>query len=187
MKLVWVRTIWLGVWLTCASIAQAGDADVRGMQVQWQEEGLTLRADIVAELTPRMEEAVTRGVPLYFTLETQVLRPRWYWLDERIAEHSEVYRLSWHALTRKYRLTVGGLHRNFASLEEAMASLLKVRGYALTERNVVRPGEVVQVMFRFSLDVSRLPKPLQVSAIGTRDWSLTTDWVRVLYPEVSVR
>ena len=65
--------------------------------------------------------------------------------------------------------------------------MLRPRNMQITEKNQVRNNEIYQISFRFSLDISRLPKPFQVSAIGNRDWSLSTDWVRQLYPEVPVR
>ena len=33
--------------------------------------------------SPRLEEAVNRGVPLYFVVEFELARPRWYWFDEK--------------------------------------------------------------------------------------------------------
>jgi hypothetical protein len=31
---------------------------------------------------------------------------------------------------------------------------------------------------RLRLDTSQLPKPLQINALGSRDWNLTSDWYR---------
>ena len=36
-------------------------------------------------LSPQLEDAVNKGVPLYFLVEFELLRPRWYWWDERTA------------------------------------------------------------------------------------------------------
>lgn len=174
-------------WLITPAPAEAAEAEVRNLQTQLVDDQLLLSADINAELNSRLEEAVTRGVALYFLLEIDVSKPRWYWLDEKVSEKNILYRLSWNALTRQYRLSVGALHRNFTSLEEAMRAMLRPRNMQITEKNQVRNNEIYQISFRFSLDISRLPKPFQVSAIGNRDWSLSTDWIRQLYPEVPVR
>ena len=49
------------------------------------EEGLVLDADFAFELTPRLAEVVANGVPLYFRVEFELTRRRWYWFDETAA------------------------------------------------------------------------------------------------------
>ena len=39
-------------------------------------------------------------------------------------------------------------------------------------------SDIENVVLRFRLDVAELPKPLQVSAFGRKDWNLASDWYR---------
>jgi hypothetical protein len=39
-------------------------------------------------------------------------------------------------------------------------------------------GRSYNAALRFRLDVGELPKPLQVSAFGRKDWNLSSDWYR---------
>lgn len=140
-------------------------------------EGYMLDAEIEFELGTRLEEAVMRGVPLYFLLEFRIERERLYWFDERVVEQTLQYRLSYHAITRRYRLAYGALHQNFETLDEALRVLRRVRSWQVAGRRTLKPDERYTASLRFSLDTSQLPRPFQVTVIGSREWSLDTDWL----------
>ena len=136
-----------------------------------------LSADMALELSARLVEAVNRGVPLYFVADFALVRPRWWWFDERVVEVSQNWRLSYHALTRQYRLLLNGLQQPFDNLDEALAALSRVRGWRVIDRDRARGG-TFEASVRMRLDVSQLPKPFQVSAITERDWNLQSEWKR---------
>lgn len=141
-------------------------------------DGWVLTADFAIPLPQRLEEAVNRGVPLYFVVEFELARPRWYWWDEKVAQASQTYRLSYHALTRQYRVGISGYTQSFASLPDAMQVMLRLRGWKVFENEQVKPGEEYDAQIRMRLDVSQLPKPFQVTAITNRDWNLQSEWKR---------
>ena len=158
--------------------ASAAEAEIRNVALVLADDTYVLNADIVAELTPLLADVVVRGVSLYFVTEFELAAPRWYWLDEEIVTKSLTYRLSYQSLTRQYRLTSGALHQNFGSLEEALRTMLRIRNWSVAERAALRVGRSYNAALRFRLDVAELPKPLQVSALGRKDWNLSSDWYR---------
>ncbi|HZV53889.1 MAG TPA: DUF4390 domain-containing protein [Rhodocyclaceae bacterium] len=161
-----------------AAPAFAGSIEpVRG-QLSLGDEGYVLSAEFAVDLGPRFEEAVSRGVPLNFSLEFTLSRRRWYWIDEHIAGHVVNYRLSYNALTRQYRVSVGGLHRSFATLEEALGMLGRVAALPVADKAAIKPGETYSVAVRLALDKSQLPKPLQVDAIASKDWQVEANVLR---------
>ncbi|MGH6623881.1 MAG: DUF4390 domain-containing protein, partial [Burkholderiaceae bacterium] len=115
----------------------------------------------------------------YFNIEFELFRTRWYWLDRKLTSSTLTYRLSYSPLTRQYRLARGGLSQSFESLDEALALLKSVRQWKVIERGVLRPGDDYEAQVRMRLDVSQLPKPFQVNAITSREWSLASDWREV--------
>lgn len=167
-----------GVGGLSARPARAAEAEIRNVALVLADDTYVLNADIVAELTPLLADVVARGVSLYFVTEFELAAPRWYWLDEEIVTKSLTYRLSYQSLTRQYRLTSGALHQNFGSLEEALRTMLRIRNWSVIERGALRIGRSYNAALRFRLDVAELPKPLQVSALGRKDWSLGSDWYR---------
>jgi hypothetical protein len=160
------------------ALVWAAEIEVSAPQIVAGDDGYVLSADFTFELNQRLEEAVTRGVVLYFVADFELSRPRWYWLDEKVLSRSQTYRLSYHALTRQYRLSTGALHQSFSSLSEAMRMLAHLRNWGVAERGdkAVRVGEPYLAALRLRLDVTQLPRPFQISALGNRDWSLASEW-----------
>jgi hypothetical protein len=168
-----------GAWLALnAAPAHAAEAEIRAASILQSDDQYILNVDIAAELTPLLADVVARGVSLYFVTEFELSAPRWYWLDEEVVTKTLTYRLSYQSLTRQYRLTTGALHQNFGSAEEALRTMLRIRNWGIADRNALRVGRSYNAALRFRLDVGELPKPLQVSAFGRKDWNLSSDWYR---------
>lgn len=160
-----------------ACAARADDIEVRDVSLRATEEGLVLDADFAFDLTPRLAEVVANGVPLYFRVEFELIRRRWYWFDDTTAVRRLQVRLSYHALSRQYRLSTGLLQQNFATLEEALNVLKRVRNWLVVERSVSLSGDY-EAALRMRHDVSLLPKPFQLSALTARDLHLDSAWHR---------
>ncbi len=134
-------------------------------------------------LTAPLEEALLRGTPLYFVLETEVTRTRPYWFDERVNSPQSVRRLTFAALTNSYRVDTGRSvagTNSYATLDEALRQIRLVRGRSLLDKRELRSGERYEVSLRLRLDTTQLPKPLQVNTLVSREWSLASDWYRVV-------
>jgi len=169
---------WLLALLVLPFLAWAAEIEVTNPQLQPVDDGYVLSADFKFDLNPRLEEAVTKGVVLHFIADFELTRKRWYWLDEKLAARNQTYRLSYHALTRQYRLSTGGLHQSFTTLSEAVLVLSRLRNWLVIERSDkgVKPGETYDAAVRLRLDVAQLPRPFQITALGNKDWSLSSDW-----------
>jgi len=161
-----------------ATAARAEDAEVLEVRLRAVEDGLVLDADFEFELTPRLADVVANGVPLYFLVEFDLGRRRWYWLDEKAASKKLQLRLSYHPLSRQYRLSTGLLQQNFASLDEALNVLKHVRNWLVVDRTVGFYDADYEAAVRLRLDTALLPKPFQLSALTSRDLHLETPWKR---------
>ena len=164
--------------LPAVAEAQIEDSVVRYAEIVQGDDGYVVNADIDLDLGPRLTEALQRGVSLHFVLEFQLERGRWYWLDQEIAIRSIHYRLSYHAITRSYRLSIGGLHQTFDSLDAALRTMQRVRNWHIVVLDELEASVSYKAALRLRHDISRLPRPFQVSAIGNREWSVGTDWYR---------
>lgn len=175
-----LRSLFAACLLLTALAVEAAtpEVEVRNPQLQASDEGFSVSADFVFDFNPRLEEAVNRGVVLYFVVDFELSRARWYWLDEKVVTRSRTFRLYYHALTRQYRLTTGPLHQNFATLEEALRTFSRMRNWQVLDKGAVRNDESYQAALRMRLDLSQMAKTFQVSALSNRDWSLASDWTR---------
>lgn len=164
--------------LVAAAPARADGIEVRKAALTAAEDGYFLEADFDITLTHTLEDALNKSVPLYFTLEFELIRPRWYWLNEKLASKRQQYRLGYNALTRQYRVGIGSLYQNFATLSEALTFLSKVRLSDVVESNALAKGSTYTAALRMRLDTSQLPRAFQISAVGSREWTVSSDWHR---------
>lgn len=169
----------VALWFAAAGWAACAQGiDVRRPVVTIADDHYVLQAQFDIVLTPTLEEALNKGVPLYFSLEFELIRPRWYWFNDRVVYLQQEYRLSHNALTRQYRLGVGNLHQNYATLSEALEVMSRVRRRQEVEPGTLRADATYVAGVRFRLDTSQLPKPFQLNALLGRDWNIGTDWYR---------
>jgi hypothetical protein len=164
--------------LLFAAHARADTIEIKSAELLSEDDDYVLNAQFEFSFNPTLEQALHNGISLYFVLEFELSRPRWYWLDEKVAQVSVQYRLSYTPLTRQYRLTSGLLSQQLDSLEEVERILSRVVSRPVIARDALTKGARYDAALRLRLDVAQLPKPFQINALASRDWSLQSDWYR---------
>jgi len=172
---LWLAPLWFA-W--AVESARAEGIEVRGAALVAAEDGYYLEATFDITLTNALEDALHKGVPLHFLVEFELIRPRWYWLNEKVVNHQQSYRLSFNALTRQYRVGVGTLYQNFPTLAEALEILKRVRLRDIVEASTLKKDSNYTAGLRMRLDTSQLPRPFQLSTVGSRDWNIGSEWYR---------
>jgi len=170
-----------GAAVAAAPVALADEIEVTDARLITSEDGVSLSADFAFDLNPRLAEVVTNGVPLYFVVEFELTRPRWYWFDEKASAKRIQMRLSYHALSRHYRLSTGVLQQNYPTLEEALNVLRRVRNWQVVDRNAGLADANYEAALRMRLDGALLPKPFQLSALTSRELKLESPWRRFVF------
>jgi hypothetical protein len=180
-----VWSILLAFWLSLSAgllLADEPGLHIRSAEITANaESGLLLDATFQIDLGDTLEDALQRGVTLHFVTEFELLYERWYFLNlwnKTISTFEQRYRLSYSALTRHYRLATGGLTLTFETLSEALALMGRVRGQQIAMRDQLEPALVYTAQIRLRLDTAQLPKPFQISSIGSKTWNLSSDWYR---------
>lgn len=148
-----------------------------GIQIQSAElrsvdEVYQLNAQLTVSPGPTLKAAVQKGITLNFITEFELYRPRWYWLDEEIAHVTRNTRLSYNPLLRQYLLAGGAQQQSFDTLEEALEALGEIRAWPVVDRRLLYRRYDYEASLSMRLDVSQLPKPLQINAISSRKWEL---------------
>ncbi len=173
----WLAGLLLGFWLTAAYCAQVSDKSaVSQAAIRATPQGYVLDGDVNIVLNSTLEDALTRGINLYFLLELELSRPRSWWFDEGIAEPVRKMRIYYHLLLRRYVVESGYTTRTAATLSEALAMLGRVEAWQILERGALKAGHLYDARLRLRLDTSQLPKPLSIGAVGGDRWELTTPW-----------
>ena len=178
-------------------LAAAEGISANKAELRLGEDGYHLIASYDINLTLVVQQALERGIPLYFVTEFSLTRPRWYWLEEEIFLGEQTTKLSYNVLTRQYRISRGALYQNFVSFEDALKMLSRQSsaaipvelikqdsGYIATLVKKVTTESSYFAAVRLRLDTDQLPRLLQVNALTGDDWTLDSNWYRwVIRPE----
>lgn len=186
---------WLLLLVTGLAQAQSA-ADITQFRAERAEDEIQISAQIQFELPAAVEDALLKGIPMYFVTEADVLRERWYWYDKRLASVERHMRLAYQPLTRRWRLNVATgpgsvnsqglvLNQGFDTLPQALAGVKRVSGWKIVDVTDLDPSLKYKVEFRFRLDLSRLPRPFQIGTIGQSDWDVSAALSAPLSPELT--
>jgi len=188
-----------GVWfvlLAFALSARAEPAEITSLRAERNEGGVVLSAQITLDLPDPVNDALGKGIPLFFVAEATLLRERWYWYDKEIATATRHLRLSFQPLTRRWRLVVSSspvgpsglaLGQIFDTREEAMAAVQRIAGWRIVDSTEFDPEPRHYVNLSFRLDVSQLPRPFQLGVAGQADWNLIASRSARIAPEAAGR
>jgi hypothetical protein len=158
-----------------AAPARAESVQLSALELTRAEDGLQLSFSARFELPHAVEDALMKGVPLYFVAEANLYRGRWYWRDVRVAHASRTWRLAWQPLTRTYRVSFGALNQSFDTLPEAMSAVRGAAHWKIADLSQLEAGASHYLEFSYRLDTSQLPRPMQIGLAGQSDWDLVVE------------
>jgi hypothetical protein len=179
---------WVLLVLLCmgSAGALANEPPVVSSSLQRMADGVRLSVRLDLQATPAVEQALVKGVPVYFVWRAEMMRDRWYWYDKREASVSRTLRLAYQPLTRRWRLSVSteseagsgkpgltyALHQSFDSLNEALAVVGRVAGWRVAEARDMSDADL-RVEWQFELELSLLPRPFQLGMANEPDWNIS--------------
>lgn len=172
-----VRTLLVLVLVAAAGgfVARAQSVDLPTLALERHDGALVLDFSARLNLSRTVEDALSRGVPVYFTAQASLYRNRWYWRDERIARVSRSWRLAYQPLTTTWRVGIGAITQTYPTLAEALAAIARLSGWKLADLSQVDPDSRHYVEFVFRLDTSQLPSPMLIGLTSQADWQLVIE------------
>jgi hypothetical protein len=165
-----------------AAAVHAQPSDVTQLRLERTEDGVLLNATVRFDLPPAVDDALQKGIPMFFVAEATLLRDRWYWYDKPVAGAQRHMRLSYQPLTRRWRLQVSSapigssglaLGQSFDTQEEALRAVQSIARWKIADVADLEADARYSIDFRFRLDVSQLPRPLQIGVVGQADWNVS--------------
>jgi hypothetical protein len=169
-----LQALMLLPWVTGAlpGRALAQGATLTTLAVTRDDGALLLEFAVRLALPRTVEDALQRGVPVYFVAESTIYRRRWYWRDERVARVRRTWRLAFQPLTSTWRVSLGALGQSHATLPEALSAVSASGQWRVAETAQLEPGETHYLHFEYELDSRQLPSPMQIDLGGRGDWAL---------------
>jgi hypothetical protein len=171
-------------------------ADITQFDVERNSEELTVSAQLQFELSPTVEEALLKGIPMVFVVDADVLRERWYWYDKTVVSATRQFRLAFQPLTRRWRLNVStgpgpasglglALNQSYDTLAQALSAIKRLSRWKVASASDLDAVQRYRLEFRFRLDLSQLPRPFQIGALGQSEWDVALVKSMWVPPEVS--
>jgi hypothetical protein len=177
------------VMLTCvlllplsAAYAQSA-AEISQLHIERTEDEIQLSAQLHFDLPAVVEDALLKGIPMVFVMGADAMRERWYWYDKKVTSTERYMRLAYQPLTRRWRLNVSSgpgaaatvglaLNQSYDSLSGALAAIKRVSKWKIADMAEFDASVRYRVEFRFKLDLTQLPRPFQIGALGQTDWDI---------------
>ena len=179
-----VRALVVAVCLAMSHTAMAqNSAELSQIRAERVEDEILISAQISFELPSAVEEALLKGIPMYFVVQAEITKERWYWTDKKVASADRYMRIVYQPLTRRWRLNVTAgadrsgstglaLNQSFDTLPQALSVIKRLFRWKVGEFSDLDGGGKHKLELRFRLDLSRLPRPFQIGAIGQSDWDV---------------
>ena len=195
MGLLFLCAGWGGLFVPLsAGASQVVGTEAGQLHLERGEDGLYLSTTLPLVLPALAQDALNKGIAMFFVAEAQVVRDRWYWSDRQVSDATRYMRLSYQPLTRRWRLNISPvpftntglgvvLGQNFDSYDDALAAVTRILRWKIAERSEIADDVVHIVHFRFRLDMSQLPRPFQIGAVGRSGWNLLVSRSQRLEPE----
>lgn len=183
------RLLWAGLLLGCMALAGAAHAvraELTALRVEHADDGVFLTAGVDFNLSAAVEDALHKGIAIHFVAEAEVLRERWYWTDQTVAEARRYMRVTYQPLTRRWRLNTSSeplanaglgvsLGQNYDSLDEVMSAVRRIGRWRIADAAALDAGGRQTLRFSFRLDGSQLPRALQLGSVGQSDWVVSVE------------
>lgn len=157
--------------------------ELQALKLERQDTALYMSAYWKFDLPPALEEALLKGITLYFVTEAEISQERWYVYNQRIARAERHVRLFYQPLTRRWRVNISpqpfnvsglgmSLGQSYDSAEEAMAAVRRIVQWRIGQSSDHNPDAKQMLSINFKLDLKQLPRPLQIGAAGQSDWNI---------------
>jgi Domain of unknown function (DUF4390) len=165
----------------------AAVTEITQLRAERADDGIYLSAVVRFEVPPAVEEALLKGIAVFFVVEADIYRNRWYWTDTRVASAARTLRLAYQPLTRRWRVNIvsglitsssglrATLSQNYESLPDALSAIQRLSRWKIAEASDVQPDAEHTLNLSFRLDLSQLPRPFQIGVAGQRDWTISAE------------
>ena len=144
---------------------------------------LSVSSRFRTDLPDQLKEALKQGFPLHFNLSWQLSAPSMssykFKFDQLLNNDSTIqYKLSFHPLTNRYRVTVGTFSTEYDTLETALRAVGAVANWKVLSKGALSDvaAKDTKAEIRLLLTTAKLPKPFQINALTSKNWHLDSGW-----------
>jgi len=178
------RSLCLALSLMLAGVVHANTpVELQELKLDRQDAAIYMSGTWQFELPSTLEEALLKGITLYFVTEVEISQERWYFYNQRVAHAERHVRLFYQPLTRRWRVNVSpqafnvsglgvSLGQSYDTAEDAINAVRRIAQWRIANATDYNPDAKQTISINFKLDLKQLPRPLQIGAAGQSDWNI---------------
>ena len=165
------------------------------LALSWVKGELVANVAISWQPPAHIKQVLERGVPLVFTLRATAIEPRWYWRDKVLVDLTRRTRVVYLPLTNQWRVSLAdsdetnadafALHQTVPTIAQAIALASNTRAWALGTAATFVQTTNTEVLVRFALDTTALPRPFQIGVADQAEWGAPVT-VRAAVPPTAI-
>ena len=171
--------------LLAPSPSAAAPTEITQLRVERADDGVYLSANVRFDVPAVVEDALLKGIAIFFVVEADIYRDRWYWTDPRVASAARTLRLAYQPLTGRWRVNIvsglitsssglrATLNQNYETLPEALSAIQRLTRWKIADASEIEADANYALELNFRLDLSQLPRPFQIGVAGQRDWTIS--------------
>ena len=171
--------------LLAPSPSVAAPTEITQLRVERADDGVYLSANVRFDVPAVVEDALLKGIAIFFVVEADIYRDRWYWTDPRVASAARTLRLAYQPLTGRWRVNIvsglitsssglrATLNQNYETLPEALSAIQRLTRWKIADASEIEADANYALDLNFRLDLSQLPRPFQIGVAGQRDWTIS--------------
>ena len=164
------------------AFAYVNGVEVTTARIESTDEGYRAVVGFAFELSHELKTAINDGIPISFTAEVELNRPRWYWFDEKTIRSTQTVKITYDLWRRQYTAAInGGLKQNFSNLDDAMRLVLNPRRWLIADKSALSAGATYNVAVRLKLDNNELSRPMLITSFSNSDWRLSSEWKKFTF------
>jgi hypothetical protein len=179
------RWLCLVLSLILTGVAQADTAvELQELKLDRQEAALYMSGTWQFELPSALEDALLKGITLYFVTEVEIRQERWYFYNQRVSYAERHVRLFYQPLTRRWRVNISpqafnvsglgvSLGQSYDTAEDAINAVRRIALWRIANATDYNPDAKQTISINFKLDLKQLPRPMQIGLAGQSDWNIS--------------
>ncbi|KPK11144.1 MAG: hypothetical protein AMJ68_06885 [Acidithiobacillales bacterium SG8_45] len=175
----WLVAIPVLMWFLLTTPGSA-DFDVSQMRARLDAGKVIVSGNLELGLNTKVEEAVSKGIPLDIDIELRLYRTRPILWARRLSDWRLRRQIRFHALSGQYLVSEirdgAEVLESFTSLQQALRHMGTINDREFPINAITDSENALLLDTRVSLDIETLPAPLRPVAYTSLDWHLNSGW-----------
>jgi hypothetical protein len=170
----------IGFYCLLPSITSAENtAVIKNIKLANTRDDLLTYFDVKNAFTPKINQAVLKGIPTTFSFYVTLYKTQGSWFDKKISDIQIKSTLKYNSLKKEFSISRPWKEKNAAvvhSFEDATSLMTEIDNLKIVTLNKLAKGDKYQLRLKAKLDIVTLPLSLHKILGFVSFWDFETNW-----------